>query len=91
MANLPLPSTAPTRATPPASPRTGRPQFNLAGLMIVMLVLSVAAAPAYYLVRAGQGEPGAWLAGILLLLASPMLLIVVLSTALAIMNHWKRK
>lgn len=91
MAKPPFSTPAASRAATPTAPRAGRPQFNLAGLMVVMLVISVAAAPAYYLVRAGQGEPGAWLAGILLLLASPLLLIVALSTALALLNRWKGK
>ena len=83
----------PAKAAPPPGeklPRGGRPQFNLAGMMVVFVVLSVAAAPAYYLMRAAQGEPGAQLAGMLLVLASPLLLIVVMSGVLALARWWNR-
>ena len=76
------------RATPPQS---GRPQFSLLGMLVVTVVLSVAAAPAYYLMRAAQGEPGAQLAGILLAVASPLLLIVVVSTMVSLARWWNRK
>ena len=56
-----------------------------------MVVVSVAAAPAYYLMRAAQGEPGAQLAGVLLVVASPLLLIVVMSTVLSLARWWNRK
>lgn len=78
----------PAVGNPPVPAR--RPQFNLGGMMIVMVVLSVAAAPAYYLVRASQGEPGAQLVGILLVLASPLMLIVVMSGLLGVARWWNR-
>jgi len=89
------PAATPPKATSPKVlapvPTARRPQFNLAGMMVVMVVLSVASAPAYYLMRAAQGEPGAQLTGILLVIASPLLLIVAMSAALSVMHWWNRK
>jgi len=49
------------------------------GLMIVMLVCSVAFAGMYYMIKAEQNDASARLTGILFVLAGPMLLLVVVS------------
>ena len=76
----------PTSGKPVSGP-PGRPapsgssglQFNLLGMMVVMLVVGVMVAPAYYLVRGAQGQAGMQLAGILVALTSPLLGMTILS------------
>jgi uncharacterized membrane protein len=74
-------STPDPRSDPPATRR--RPQFNMLGMMIVMLVCSVAFAGMYYMIKAEQNDASARLTGILFLLAGPMLLMVVVSALVA--------
>ncbi len=62
-------STDPRNITPP-----WRPRFGLAGLMLVMLVVSMMAAAAFYLVRALKGGRGWQLAFILFTLVAPIII-----------------
>ena len=66
------------------------PQFSLGMLFIVMLAASVAIAPAFYFVRAAQGQPGMQLVAMLLVLAGPLLLMVLVSVARSLVQ-WLRK
>lgn len=73
-------------------PRRGqRTQFSLAGLLVIMLVLSVTFAGTSYLVRGGSGSEGMQLAGLLLLLAAPPMLLVAVSAMVAIWRHARRR
>ncbi|WP_425617400.1 hypothetical protein NA78x_001075 [Anatilimnocola sp. NA78] len=70
----------PVKPIPPAPAPVRRPlQFNLLGMMIVMLICSVASSGAYYLMKAEANETGMRLAGLLFVLAGPMLLMVIVS------------
>ena len=80
----------PVLLQPSPKPRPPRAQFGLAGLMLMMLVVSVTLAPASYLVRAARGEPGMQLTGILLVLTAPMLLVVLISVCLTIHRRLNR-
>lgn len=80
--------------TPPAprlkaKPQRRPPQFPLLGLLGLMGVVSIALAPAFYMVRGAQGERGSQLAGMLMILAGPLLLVVVVSSLMAILQWWK--
>jgi len=55
-----------------------------------MVVVGIAMAPAYYVVRGQQGEAGSQLAGMLMILAGPVLLVVVASSLLSIFRWWNR-
>jgi len=48
-------------------------------MLLLMLVLGVSCAAAHYLVRGGPGAEGTQLSGLVLLLASPVLLLVAVS------------
>ena len=63
----------------PDVPRPWQPKFGMAGLLMVMFVCSVMAAGGYYFVQYLRGGRQSQLAFILFTLASPMLLMVVVS------------
>jgi hypothetical protein len=77
---------------PPAKPPRKRPrfQFTLLGLMIVMFVVAAAAAPGYYMFRGSQSLPESRLVGMLMVLAGPLLLMTIISAALAIVSRGQR-
>ncbi len=60
-------------------PRPWQPKFGMAGLLMVMFVCSVMAAGGYYFVQYLRGGRESQLAFILFTLASPMLLMVMVS------------
>jgi hypothetical protein len=72
---------------PPRRP----PQFPLGGLLGLMVVVGIAMAPAYYMVRGQQGEDGSRLAGMLMILAGPLLLMVIVSSLLSLYRWWSRR
>lgn len=74
---------APANKKPPRSPPF---QFSLMGLMVAMFVLAAAAAPGYYLMRGTQVD-NSRLIGMLMMLAGPLLLMTLLSAALAIFRR----
>lgn len=65
-------------------PQPWQPKFGLAGLLMVMFVCSVMAAGGYYFVQYLRGGRQSQLAFILFTLASPMLLMVVVSAMRAV-------
>lgn len=67
------------------------PQFPLGGLLGLMVVVGIAMAPAYYIVRGLQGDSASKLAGMLMILAGPLLLMTLLSTAMALYRWWNRR
>lgn len=73
-------------SSPPAAP----PQFSLGMIFVVTLAASIAVAPAYYLVRGAQGQPGMQLVGMLLVLAGPLLLMVLVSVMISLL-WWLRQ
>ena len=76
---------------PPVLPPKRRPlQFGLAGMMIVMLVVGVSMAPAFYFVQASKGAPGKQLVAILLAVTAPMLLMVIASIIVSI-SRWRNR
>ncbi len=82
------PSSAPGK--PPVSKR--RPiQFSLTMLLVLMAVFSLAAAPAYYLMRAQEGIAGMQLAGMIVLLTGPMFLAIVVSLLLSAAGWWNKR
>gem|GEM_PF-5306082 len=85
--NQPKPSTASANERVPVR---RPPQFPLGGLLGLMVVVGIAMAPAYYVVRGQQGEAGSQLAGMLMILAGPVLLVVVASSLLSIFRWWNR-
>lgn len=79
-------------STPAAPPPVKRPpQFSLTTLFIVMVVFSLASAPAYYLMRAQQGMEGMQLIGMIVMLTGPMFLAIVVSLILALLGWWKSR
>jgi hypothetical protein len=86
--STPQPLGSPGKAEPK---RSARPlQFRLGGLLGLMGVVGIAMAPAYYFVRGQQGEAGSRLAGMLLILAGPLLLVGLVSSVLTLLNWWNR-
>lgn len=79
----------PTKNTLPSKNAPSRPrfQFSLLGLMVLMFVASAAAAPGYYMLRGGTDLPNARLAGMLMMLAGPLLMMTVLSIVLSLMRR----
>jgi hypothetical protein len=69
-----------------------RPAFQLTiwGLMVLMLGFSVTGALAYYVRRGIEGESTAYLVGMIVVLAGPMLLMTVISLLLAL-TQWLRQ
>lgn len=76
---------------PPQKPAGHPPQFPLFGLLGLMGVVSITLAPAFYMIRGAQGETGSQLAGMLMILAGPLLLVIVVSSLLAIVRWWNRR
>jgi hypothetical protein len=70
-------------------PKSRPPQFPLGGLLGLMVVIGVAMSPAYYMARGEYGERGSQLAGILMTLAGPLLLMVLASSLLSLYRWWK--
>ena len=94
--NRKLAASNPPRGQLPAPDRQSKqvrrpPQFPLGGLLGLMVVVGIAMAPAYYVVRGQQGESGSQLAGMLMILAGPLLLMVLISSLLALLGWWKRR
>lgn len=85
----PVPAT-PASGTSPRPIAARAMQFNLLGMMVVMLVASVMIAPAYYLVRGAQGQPGMQLIGIVVALTSPLLGMIILSVIVWIARRGRR-
>ena len=65
-------------------PRPWQPKFGMAGLLMVMFVLSVMAASGYYFMQFLRGGRQSQLAFILFTLASPIILMVVVSVMCAV-------
>lgn len=70
---------------------TRGPSFTLTALLVVMLVASVMAAAGFYLARGIETGRQRQFAFILLTLASPVLLIVVVSSVVHAINWLKRR
>jgi hypothetical protein len=77
---------------PPVPVPPKRPAFQLTiwGLMVLMLGFSVTGALAYYVRRGIEGESTAYLVGMIVVLAGPMLLMTVISLLLAL-TQWLRQ
>ena len=75
----------------PDIPQPWQPKFGLAGLLMVMFVCSVMAAGGYYFMQYLRGGRQSQLAFILFTLASPMLLMVVISLMRAVYRLGGRK
>ena len=76
----------------PDVPRPWRPRYGIGGLLLAMLVFSVMAAAGSYMVRSLREEGrSAHLAFILFTLASPMLLLVVVSVVRQIIAWLNRR
>lgn len=72
-------------------PNSQRPRFSLAGLLVAMLAMAVTFAATHYLVRGGPGVEGVQLAGLLMLLAAPPLLLAAVSVIVAVWRLTKRR
>jgi hypothetical protein len=83
-----IPSTFPGK---PPLPKRRPIQFSLTMLLVLMVVISLASAPAYYLMRAQEGMAGMQLIGMIVLLTGPIFLAIVLSVLLAVMGWWNRR
>ena len=70
-------------------PRPWQPRFSMTAMLLLMLVVSVVAAGASYLVRSNNTDRVFQLAFILFTLAAPLLLLVVVSLCRAILR-WLR-
>ena len=68
-----------TEQPPTSEPGGWQPRFGLGSMLLVMLVFSVMAASGYYFIQALSGNRGAQLAFILFTLATPLLLVVLVS------------
>ena len=66
-------------------------QFSLTTLLVLMVVFSLASAPAYYLMRAEEGSQGMQLVGMIVLLTGPMFLAIVVSLVMSVMGWWNRR
>lgn len=67
------------------------PSFTLPGLFIITLVASVMAAAGFYLARGIETGRQRQLAFLLFTLAAPVLLIVLVSSAVRLLNWFKRR
>jgi hypothetical protein len=76
----PRPPTGPPPSPPPVD-QPWRPRFNLFTLMLVMLIISVVGAGFYYVLRSMQSATDSGGVAILFILASPVLLVVLISAA----------
>ena len=74
----------------PVPPRRPAYQLTIWGLMVLMLGFSVTGALAYYLRRGMEGESTAYLVGMIVVLAGPLLLMTALSLLLAF-AQWLRR
>jgi hypothetical protein len=83
------PKKAPPAAAPEQPAAPSRPQFSILGMLVVMLIFSMASAGAYYLVRADGNDPSNKLIALLFLLAGPMLLMVAVSLLVALAGRFK--
>ena len=84
-------STPSSAASKPPVPKRRPIQFSLTMLLVLMVVFSLASAPAYYLMRAQEGIAGMQLVGMIVLLTGPMFLAIVVSLLLNIMGWWNRR
>lgn len=66
-------------------------QFSLTMLLVMMVVFSLASAPAYYLMRAEEGITEMQLPGMIVLLTGPMLLAIVVSVLVSAVAWWKNR
>ena len=87
-------SRAPSRS--PAAGSGGKPkkppiQFSLTMLLVLMVVFSLASAPAYYLMRAEEGVKEMQLPGMIVLLTGPMFLAIIVSIIVATVGWWKNR
>jgi hypothetical protein len=64
-----------------------RPQYSLARLLLAMAVVGTISSAGYYLARAEPRDGGMQLAGVLVLLCAPSLLVVILSVALTALGR----
>ena len=64
-------------------------QFTLGSLLLAMLACSVTFAAAYYLLRSGPGGESMHLAGLVLLVSAPLLLVVAVSMAAALWRWFR--
>ena len=78
-------------STPSTPARPWQPRFGILGLLLLMLVVSVMAAGGYYFVQTLRGSRSYQLAFILFTIASPLLLLVVVSVAVAISRRTNRR
>lgn len=69
---------------PAVVPRPWQPRFGILGLLLLMLVASVMAAGGYYFMQMLRGGRSQQLAFILFTVASPLLLLVLVSLIVAI-------
>lgn len=69
--------------------RPWQPRFSITAMLLIMLVVSVLAAGASYLVRSNHSDRASQLAFILFTLAAPLLLVVLVSLGRAILR-WLR-
>ena len=67
--------------------RPWQPRFSMRAMLLLMLVVSVTAAGASYLVRAADAGRASKLAFILITLAAPLLLVVLVSVARALLRR----
>jgi Na+/melibiose symporter-like transporter len=71
----------------PKVARPWQPRFGILGMLLLMLVTSVMATGGYYFVRTLRGDRNYQLVFILFTVASPLLLLVVVSIAVAILRR----
>lgn len=78
---------------PPAGngPVSQRPQFSILGMFVVMLTCSVTFSGAYYLVRADGEDTTTTLIALLFMLASPMILVVIVSLVIWLTGLFTRR
>ena len=71
----------------PQVPRPWQPRFSMRAMLLLMLVVSVSAAAASYLVRGAADGRAFQLAFILITLAAPLLLVVLVSILRALVRR----
>jgi hypothetical protein len=76
--------------SPPVPPRRPRFQFSILAMMVLMMGVGLAFAPAYYLVRAVQGEQNMRLIGTLAVLSAPLLLMIIVSLIVSL-ARWRNR
>ena len=81
----------PPSVEPSTQPVRRPPQFPIGGLLGLMVVVGIAMAPVFDIVRGLQGESGSRLAGMLIVLAGPLLLVLVVSSLLGVVQWWNRR